>query len=269
MAAACAAGPRRPSGLVIGRGPRHDAVPHQRGPMGVEEPVPVHSQGRVTPIRAAPPPPPDPFELAERALRTAIGLASLVAGSLTSAIAEAIGGEAREPADEQPDDGEPWPRPLVPILAGAALGVAIQSARAGTRAASAFGRSLRPWISFAKSPTFVRERLGRVRDRIDALDDQWREEQQEDERIGQSFVVAILPQIVDADPRSARPHRDRPVPRRSRPGRGHRRPGARDLPRRHRGDRRSPRPRRHRRAVSTSRRSSSASTSMRSWRGST
>ena len=166
--------------------------------MGVEEPVPVHSQGRVTPIRAAPPPPPDPFELAERALRTAIGLASLVAGSLTSTIAEAIVGEARETADEQPDDGEPWPRPLVPILAGAALGVAIESARAGTRAASAFGRGLRPWISFAKSPTFVRERLGRVRDRIDALDDQWRREQQEDERIGQSFVVAVLPQIVDA-----------------------------------------------------------------------
>ncbi|HEY6678114.1 MAG TPA: hypothetical protein VI411_04350 [Actinomycetota bacterium] len=118
---------------------------------------------------------------------------------MTAAITEAIRGEAREPDDEpQPDDGESWPRPLAPILAGAALGVAIESARVGTRAASAFGRNLRPWISFAKSPTFVRERLRRVRDRVNELDDRWRKEQQEDESIGQSFVGAVVPQIVNA-----------------------------------------------------------------------
>jgi hypothetical protein len=167
--------------------------------MVVEEAVSAHPEGRVTPIGAAPPPSPDLVELAELASRAALGLASLVAGSVTAAVAEAISGEVHEPADEpQPDDGESWPKPLAPILAGAALGVAIESARVGTRAASAFGRSLRPWISFAKSPTFVRERFLRIRERVSQLDDRWRREQQDDEQIGASFVGVVVPQIVDA-----------------------------------------------------------------------
>jgi hypothetical protein len=172
--------------------------PDQRGRMGVEETVSAHSQVPLTPTLAAPPPA-DLVDLAERAFRTALGLASLVAGSVTAAVTEAIRGEVRDPDDEpQPDDGESWPKPLAPILAGAALGVAIESARVGTRAASAVGRNLRPWISFAKSPTFVRERLGRIRDRASELDDRWRKEQQEDESIGSSFVGAVVPQIVNA-----------------------------------------------------------------------
>jgi hypothetical protein len=167
--------------------------------MVVEVTVSAHPEGRVTPIGAVPPPSPDLVELAERASRAALGLASLVAGSVTAAVAEAISGEAPELADEpQPDDGESWPKPLAPVLAGAALGVAIESARVGTRAASAFARSLRPWISFAKSPTFVRERFLRVRERVSQLDDRWRREQQDDEQIGASFVGAVVPQIVDA-----------------------------------------------------------------------
>jgi hypothetical protein len=167
--------------------------------MVVEEAVSAHPEGRVTPIGVAPPPSPDLVELAERASRAVLGLASLIAGSVTAAVAEAISGEAPELADEpQPDDGESWPKPLAPILAGAALGVAIESARVGTRAASAFGRTLRPWISFAKSPTFVRERFLRIRERVNQLDDRWRREQQDDEQIGSSFVGAVVPQIVDA-----------------------------------------------------------------------
>ena len=168
--------------------------------MGVEETVSADSQGGVTlNNRAAPAPSPDLVDLGERTFRTALGLASLVAGSVIAAVTEAIRGEVREPEDEpQPDDGESWPKPLAPILAGAALGIAIESARVGTRAASAFGRNLRPWISFAKSPTFVREGLGRIRDRVNDLDDRWRKEQQEDESIGSSFVGAVVPQIVNA-----------------------------------------------------------------------
>ena len=167
--------------------------------MGVEETVSADSQGGVTLNNRAAPPPADLVDLAERAFRTALGLASLVAGSVTAAVTEAIRGEVREPDDEpQPDDGESWPKPLAPILAVAALDVAIESARVGTRVTSAFGRSLRPWISFAKSPTFVRERLGRIRGRLYELDDRWRKEQQEDESIGSSFVGAVVPQIVDA-----------------------------------------------------------------------
>ncbi|MGH2635941.1 MAG: hypothetical protein ACRDHU_07340 [Actinomycetota bacterium] len=165
--------------------------------MNVEEPVAERSEIRVTPIRPAPPPSPDPLELAERAFRTALGLASLAAGFVTAAVAEAIRGEIREPTEEPLDD-ESWPKPLVPVVAGAALGVAVDTARAGVRAATTVGRSLRPWVSFAKSPSFVRERLGRIRERMNDLDDRWRAEQAEDERIGSSFVGAVLPQVVDA-----------------------------------------------------------------------
>jgi len=64
--------------------------------------------------------------------------------------------------------------------------------------ASTVGRSLVPWISFAKSPTFVRERLGRVRELVNELDERWHTEQQEDERIGSAFVRAVAPHVVDA-----------------------------------------------------------------------
>src|SRR4029450_1869144 len=91
--------------------------------MVVEEAVSAHPEGRVAPIGAAPPPSPDLVELAELASRAALGLASLVAGSVTAAVAEAISGEVHEPADEpQPDDGESWPKPLAPIRGGGAPG---------------------------------------------------------------------------------------------------------------------------------------------------
>ncbi len=167
--------------------------------MGVEETVSPHPQGRVSPIRPAPPPAPDLVEVAERALQTVLGLVSLMAGSVTAVVTEAIRGEAHEPPDEpQPDDDESWPKPLAPMLAGAALGVAIESARVGSRAASAFGRSLRPWISFATSPKVVRGWLDRMGDRVNEFDDRWRQEQEKDERIGSSFAGAVVPQIVDA-----------------------------------------------------------------------
>jgi hypothetical protein len=165
--------------------------------MGVEESVSAHSEGRVTPIRAAPSPSPDLGELAELAFRTALGLASLAAGFVTAVVAEAIRGEIHEPVDESLGE-EPWPKSLVPVLAGATFGVAMQFAQAGGRAAATVGRSLSPWISFLKSPSFVRKRLGGIRQLVNDLDDRWRAEQLEDERVGSAFVRAVVPQVVDA-----------------------------------------------------------------------
>jgi hypothetical protein len=165
--------------------------------MSVEQPVAPQTPGRVTPIRAAPPRSPDPAELAERAIRTAVGVASLAAGFLAASLADAIRGEVREPAEEVPDD-ESWPKPLLPVLTGAAFGVTIEAAKVVAGAASAVGRTLGPWMSFAASPSFVRERLGRVRSKVDDLDAEWRVEQTEDERVGSAFVRELVPQVLDA-----------------------------------------------------------------------
>lgn len=165
--------------------------------MGIEEPVPAYTESRVTPIRAAPPRSPDPVELAERAVRIAVGVVSLSAGFLAAALADAIRGDVREPQEEELDD-ETWPKPLLPVLTGAALGVAIETARVAADAASTVGRNLGPWVSFAASPSFVRSRLGRIRERVNALDDDWQAEQRDDERVGSSFVRAIVPQVVEA-----------------------------------------------------------------------
>jgi hypothetical protein len=165
--------------------------------MSVEQPVVPRTPGRVTPIRAAPPRSPDPAELAERAIRTAVGVASLAAEFLATSLADAIRGEGREPVEEVADD-ESWPKPLLPVLTGAAFGVTIEAAKLVAGATAAVGRSLGPWVSFAASPTFVRERLGRVRTKVDELDAEWAVEQNEDERIGSTFVRELVPQVLDA-----------------------------------------------------------------------
>jgi hypothetical protein len=165
--------------------------------MSVKKPVSVRIEGRVTPIRAAPIPPPDPGELVERAFRTALGLASLAVGFVSAVITNAIRREIHAPAEEPLDD-EPWPKPMASVLLGAGLGMAIESARVVGRAGAMAGRGLGPWISFATSPTVVRDRLETMRRRANELDDRWRGEQERDERIGSSFLRTVMPQVVDA-----------------------------------------------------------------------
>jgi len=156
--------------------------------MDAQRSVSVHVGRRVTLIRAVPPPPPDAVAIAERTIQIALGLTSLVVESVIEAVARTIA-----PRQEE----APTPA-LGPLLAGAALGAAIETARLGASAASIGARSLQPLVSFVLSPSFIGERLQRARDRATEFDDRWRREQFEDEQAGSTFVADILPRLVDA-----------------------------------------------------------------------
>jgi hypothetical protein len=161
--------------------------------MGVEEPAGASGSSRVTPLRVAPPVEPTLAELVERGLEIAVGVASFAA----HAAAVAIGGTIQAEPEPAADATEPRQPPLLPTLAGAGLGVALQAGRAGLRTASAIGTGLRPWWSFATSPRFVRERLDRARERATEYDRRWREIQVVGERAGSEFLQATIPQLAD------------------------------------------------------------------------
>jgi hypothetical protein len=149
----------------------------------------------VGPLRAAARESPDAVQLAERALRVAIGLAALAVGSVADAIASTLrrGEQAAESADDQPT-----PIPLLPMLAGAGLAIGFEVARTSVRVVSIAGRSFGPWMSFVTWPRLVRGAMERARDEAARLDELWRAERSEDERFGSAFIGAIVPPAVDA-----------------------------------------------------------------------
>ncbi len=166
--------------------------------MGVEEHAGVPSASRVTRLRVAEPAAPDPMELIERAIHITFGLASLAAGLVTQAVAVSLREEGSESPDDGADDEESPPKPLLPILVGASIGVAIETGRLGVRAASTLGRSMAPWASFATSPRFVRDRLERARKAAEDFDGRWREEQAEGEEDAGAFLRALVPKVIEA-----------------------------------------------------------------------
>jgi len=157
-----------------------------------QDPVP-----NVVHLRATEPPSPDVVEIAERAIRIAVGVASLSVRFLIDAVAETIRGETLTSPEPVVDD-EPPPERFLPMLAGASFEIAVDAGRTGARAASALGRALAPWISFASSPSFVRRRAEIVRTRISDLDARWRIEQGVDEHAGAVFLREIVPSVTDA-----------------------------------------------------------------------
>jgi hypothetical protein len=135
-------------------------------------------------------------ELAAQAFQIAVGLASAVAAVLTEALARTIG---HEPIDEEPAGDEEMPQPSgVPLLAGAAFGLALEGGRWAFRTAGAVAKSGRPWLSFVMSPNVVRRRLDDAQTFLRTLDDRWREEQPRGEEAATSFVHALVPEIVNA-----------------------------------------------------------------------
>jgi hypothetical protein len=162
--------------------------------MGAEEHPAIHGPTQVTPLRLAPPASPELAELLERGFEISLGIASLAAAALT----EAIAGTIRRQPEPPHDPSERGTPPLLPMIAGAGMGLAIETGRLGVRAAGAVGRSLTPWVSFATSPRFVRSRLERSRERAVEFDGRWREEQRVDEEAGDTFLRAVVPQVVDA-----------------------------------------------------------------------
>jgi hypothetical protein len=153
--------------------------------------------GKVVPLRVAAQPPPPLEQLVEQSFRIAIGMSALASEVIAEAVARTLG---REPyaEGEAPHDETARPATGVPLVAGAAIGVALEGARWGARAATTVVRSAELFLSLLTSPGFVQEPLRQAGDRLGALDARWREQRPRDEEAAASFLRLLVPQIVDA-----------------------------------------------------------------------
>ena len=153
--------------------------------------------GKVVPLRVAAQPPTPLEQLAEQAFRITIGVTALASEVLAEAVARTLG---REPfaEGEEPSDEPGRPVSGVPLVAGAAIGVALEGARWGARAATTMYRSAELFFSLVTSPGFVQEPLRQAGDRLGAFDARWREDRPRDEEAAASFLRLLVPQVVDA-----------------------------------------------------------------------
>ena len=153
--------------------------------------------GKVVPLRVAAQPPPPLEQLVEQSFRIAIGVTALASEVLAEAVARTLG---REPYAEGEASGDETARRAtgVPLVAGAAIGIALEGARWGARAATTVVRSAELFLSLLTSPGFVQEPLRQVGDRLGALDERWREQRPRDEEAAASLLRLLVPQIVDA-----------------------------------------------------------------------
>jgi hypothetical protein len=153
--------------------------------------------GKVVPLRVAAQPPPPLEQLVEQSFRIAIGVTALASEVLAEAVARTLG---REPyaEGEAPRDETARPAAGVPLVAGAAIGAALEGARWGARAATTMVRSAELFFSLLTSPGFVQEPLRRAGERLGALDARWREQRPRDEEAAASFLRLMVPQVVDA-----------------------------------------------------------------------
>ena len=124
-------------------------------------------------------------------------MTALASEVLAEAVARTLG---REPFAEGEAPGDETARPAsgVPLVAGAAIGVALEGARWGARAATTMVRSAELFFSLLTSPGFVQEPLRQAGDRLGALDARWREQRPRDEEAAASFLRLLVPQVVDA-----------------------------------------------------------------------
>lgn len=153
--------------------------------------------GRVVPLRVAAQPPPPLEQLVEQTLRIAIGMTALASEVLAEAVARTLG---REPFAEGEAPGDETARQAtgVPLVAGAAIGIALEGARWGARAATTMVRSGELFFSLVTSPGFVQEPLRQAGARLGALDARWREQRPRDEEAAGAFLRLLVPQVVDA-----------------------------------------------------------------------
>lgn len=162
----------------------------------MEEPIRSGEGARVVPLRTTAPPPPPYAELLGQAFRIAAGVATLTADALLEAVTRTLGPEPDAAAELEGEEGPPASG--FPLLAGAAIGLALETVRWGARAAETLGRSAELVFGHAPRPDFVREPFDRAAGALSALDARWREERPHDEEAAGDFLRLLVPQIVDA-----------------------------------------------------------------------
>jgi len=147
----------------------------------------------VVPLRVAGELPLPLEELVEQALRIALGLVTLSADALSEAVAKTLGGQApQEPGDAAGSGAS------LPLLAGAAMGLAVGVARWGARATTTLIRTGEIVFSPVTTSVPFRDGMRRLSAELGALDARWREERPREEAAAESFIRLLVPQVVDA-----------------------------------------------------------------------
>jgi hypothetical protein len=123
--------------------------------------------------------------LIEHGMRVAIGMASVAATAVSSALERTMPGSTQ---------GTPV---AGATLAGASLGLGIESVRFAARSVTALANSVGPLLSFATAAPSLRERTAPVARRIDRFNEVWVEARPEHEAAAAAFVADLMPRLVD------------------------------------------------------------------------
>jgi hypothetical protein len=123
--------------------------------------------------------------LVEHGLRVAVGMASVAATAVSNAL-------------ERTMPGRPGDTPVAgSALAGATLGLGMETARLAVRSVSTLAGSLAPLLSFATSAPSLRERAAPITRGIDRFNGVWSEARPEHEAAAAAFVADVMPRLVD------------------------------------------------------------------------
>jgi hypothetical protein len=169
---------------------------HTTGAQGVEQPIRSEQGARIVPLRTAAPPPPPVTELLVQAMRIAVGLAVLSTEALIEAVGRTLGSEPDAASELEPEE-EPPPSGL-PLVTGAALGVAFETMRWGARALETMARTAELMLGLSPRPAFVQQPFERAAGVAEGFDARWREQRPRDEEAATAFLHLLVPQIVDA-----------------------------------------------------------------------
>jgi hypothetical protein len=123
--------------------------------------------------------------LVEHGMRVAIGMASVAATAVSSALERTMPGTT----EGMPVAGA--------TLAGASLGLGIESVRFAARSVTALANSIGPLLSFATAAPSLRERAAPVARGIDRFNDVWTEARPEHEAAAAAFIADLMPRLVD------------------------------------------------------------------------
>lgn len=159
-------------------------------PIGGGEPEPTPSSSSQQPAQPAQPAQPVPAsDLAEEAAKAAVGLAALAIES-SIVILRRISGAPL--ADDEASEPE-----VVGLLAGAALGFALEAGKAAVAAADVARRTVVPPASFVAG-TFLDAPRRAGQERIAQLNQAWRAERPEVQTIATAVAVEVVRRVLDA-----------------------------------------------------------------------
>lgn len=138
-------------------------------------------------------------DLVAAGVRVAVGAVSVALSAASSAVSAIVPEPVPEPADEAAEDefSPPSGPELVSLLAGAALGFALEVGRAVAGAADRANEAAKPLLSWVPVPSLARIPLEVADDRLTRLNERWRDEQSLVEDAAAAFVHELVPQIVD------------------------------------------------------------------------